>query len=147
MRCIIYSGEGAEEKAKALFPDDKLIDSKENIALPEECDVIGFVVVLSSGALPLSLINFINEVIAERDNRSLGYIFALFSSAEKGKTWAEETLSSILSKVGCVLSYYSYLGNGNSQEVIDEVNREEYKISGNGLFYRLFKRKIKTYND
>ena len=79
-----------------------------------------------------------------RDNSKTGYIFAIFLGDGR---WASDDLARLLSDQGCALSYYAYMREENKQTILDEINREEYKITGNGLFYRLFKRKIMTYED
>ena len=46
-----------------------------------------------------------------------------------------------------MLSYYEIKKDEEKDRMIEKIKKEEYRLSGNGLFYRLFKRKIQTYND
>ena len=71
----------------------------------------------------------------------------LFPEAMNTRSWASDWLGNLLAKRGCVLSYYAFFKDEEKDRMGEEIKKEEYRLSGNGLFYRLFKRKIQTYND
>lgn len=144
---IIFAGRNAEKTAETLFPEAMIIDAKCHREIDADCDVIGFVITLASGALPISIVKYIDSIIKERDNRNVGYIFAVFINLENTRSWAPDWLSSLLAKRGCILSYYAFFKDEEKDRMGEEIKKEEYRLSGNGLFCRLFKRKIQTYND
>lgn len=144
MMTIVYSGENTEKEASNLFAQASLMDAKEMMEIDSSSDVIGFVIRLKGGMLPSAIEQYIRAVLSKRDNSKTGYIFAIFLGDGR---WASDDLTRLLSDQGCALSYYAYMREENKQTILDEINREEYKITGNGLFYRLFKRKIMTYED
>ena len=51
MMNIIFAGQNAEKTAETLFPEAMMIDAKSRREIDADCDVIGFVITLSSVGL------------------------------------------------------------------------------------------------
>ena len=146
MLSIVYSGDEAK-KISSAFKDAQLVDARKCEEINGESDVLGFIIPLSGSSLPLSIENYINTIIRNRENRNLGYIFAIFLPGEQKGTWAANRLSSLLSDSGCILSYYAYYDEEKKNEILRDVESEKFRIAGNGLFYRLFRKNMMPYED
>lgn len=146
--------------AKQLKADRMLTIGKDK-EIDEDAEVLGLVFPVYCGTLPLPVRSFIDDVLAERDNSNLKYIFAVLTYG-KSMLWARSHLSRALQDAGCVLSYVCgvqmpdcYLPLSRkavSQDVRDQmllrakeklgkiredIGEERFEIAGMGLSYRL----------
>ncbi len=147
MKSILYSGERAKEVAHSLFPSFEMIDAKSNEDFSEDSDVLGIIISNKGSALPRSIESYIERILAHRDNKTLGYIFAIFLENRKHSAWAPDRLNSLLSDSGCVLSYYAFYERKKEHEIEDDVENERFKISKNGFLYRIIKNRLTPYED
>ncbi len=142
MTNIVYSGEKSKKASGHL--NGSLLDAKKNESIDPDCDILSFVIDNKGSSLPLSIENYINTVVKERDNKGLGYIYAIFLDG-KGMRGAANRLNTVLEHAGCILSYYNSIDN--IQSALKDIDKEEFNLSSNGLIYRLIKRRVKAYDD
>ncbi len=143
MTSIIYSSERAKEIA-GMLEHDETVNAKDMQDIDPDTDVLGFIVENNGSALPLSIEKYIEDAVSGRDNQNIGYIFAIFLSPSK---WAANRMQALLADSGCVLSYHAAIGEESIESIKEDIRGEEFRIPGNGILYRLFRKKLKAYRD
>ena len=146
-RCIVYDGEKAKEIAESLFPSDSKIDARNSEGIDQETDVLGCLIPTRKGSIPEMMVRYIENTLRERDNTGLGYIFAIIIPEGKKGLWTEVRISMLLASSGCVLSYWSEYDEKKKEEILTDIAEEKFKIAGHGPVFRIFGRKISTYQE